>query len=176
MLSLVTVIFVFLSVTTQCESIPSFTVHILYDVTSPDSVGSLNTLHNLFCTEFLCSECSDLTCDLLIPGATLVTSHGSQYRVPLDLAEDILPWFMQFRTSRVRGAGADLDIAVHPDTVLGVDHDYRNHRVWGGRNHPVDTNNIYQDNPGKDFYEGRRTKDEDDWAFTCSSDATGEVG
>ena len=175
MLPLIASLLVFSPVLINSQAISSFTVNILYDKTSHDSTSSLQNLQYLFCSEFPCEKCPDLTCEH-VPGFVLVNSQASQYRVPLDLVQYVLPWFMQFRTSRVRGSGPDLDIAIHPDTELGAEYDYQLYRVWGGRDHPVNTINIYQDNEVKNIETGITKQEEDDWAYTCSSDATGEVG
>ena len=167
----------------QCHEVSSYTVHILYDATDTDSVDARDHMYSLFCRQFVCD---DDFWDGDHPGVVLVdTVYHERYQVPMDLFPAVLSWFMQFRTARVSGASADLDIAVHPDTDLDTDsdywagweEDYLDYRVWGGRNHPVYTNNIYLDHP---VSENSNTKtapkeEEDTWAYTCSSDATGEV-
>ena len=154
----------------------SYTVHILHDDTDPDSIAARDIVYKQFCTQFDCIECpdGDFSCDLS-PGVALTTRDHHQYRLPINLVAMGLSWFMQFRTARVNSADLDLDIAIHPDTDLGNEDDYINYKVWAGRNHPVNTNKIYSENPNKNFEMKENIKDDDIWAFSCSSDATGEV-
>ena len=128
------------------QEVSSYTVHLMHDETHPDSVAARETLFEKFCSQFSCAECQDgeMSC-ALSPGEVLTTRDHQLFRLPMDLVQSALSWFMQFRTARVNSATMDLDIAVHPDTTLGLDEDYLQFRVWGGRNHPADTNKIYSE-------------------------------
>ena len=65
---------------------------------------------------------------------------------------------------------------------LGRDYDYQNYLIWAGNYHPYDSNKLYESKISGAVTEIRNStlksslgnNDEDLWAYTCSSDATGQ--
>ena len=65
---------------------------------------------------------------------------------------------------------------------LGRDYDYENYLIWAGNYHPYDSNKLYESKISGAVTEIKnstlktslRNDDEDLWAYTCSSDATGQ--
>ena len=65
---------------------------------------------------------------------------------------------------------------------LGRDYDYANYLIWAGNYHPYDSNKLYESKILGAVTEIRNStlktslpnKDDDAWAYTCSSDATGQ--
>eukprot|EP00091_Calanus_sinicus_P013038 TRINITY_DN29040_c0_g1_i1.p1 TRINITY_DN29040_c0_g1~~TRINITY_DN29040_c0_g1_i1.p1 ORF type:complete len:100 (-),score=3.92 TRINITY_DN29040_c0_g1_i1:74-373(-) len=74
----------------ECHEVSSFTVHILYDDTYPNSITARDSVYKQFCNKFACKECQDgdFSCDLS-PWVALTTRNHDKYRLPLDIVPNV---------------------------------------------------------------------------------------